>query len=96
MTERSSSPSGTPNAGPVSESIEQRLDRLERESVQRQRELRELAGQLPAALSRRRLLIAAVGDIRRAPNKAELVQRGARKVGRAPASLVRRLGSRRS
>jgi len=69
-------------------SAEARLDELQRESERRRAELREIAAQLPAAMSRRAILRSIVVDIRCAPNKGVIVKRAVRKLGRA----VRKLG----
>jgi hypothetical protein len=64
--------------------IEERLDELQRESELRRRELREIAAQLPAGLSRRALLRSMAADFWHAPGKLDVVSRAARKAGRAP------------
>lgn len=74
--------------------IEARLDALERASDARRAELRRVLDDLPAALSRRALVIAAVDDLRSAPNKGAIVMRGLRKIGRIPGSMWRRANSR--
>lgn len=72
-------------------SVQARLDELQRESERRRVELREIAAQLPAAMSRRAILRSVAADIRRAPNKGEIVKRGLRKLGRAPRKAARTL-----
>ncbi len=72
----------------------ERLSELEAQSDARRRELRALAEQVPAAISRRALLRAAVADLRDAPNKGEIASRGARKLGRAPIAAARRVRDR--
>ena len=73
----------------MSGSIEERLDELQRESEQRRQELREIAAELPAALSRRQLLRAIVVDIRRAPARGSIASRAVTKAARAPGQLYR-------
>lgn len=70
-------------------SVEELLDDLQRESDQRRVELREIAAQLPAAMSRRAVLRSVVVDIRRAPNKGDIVTRAVRKLGRGFRKLGR-------
>lgn len=74
--------------------IEQRLSALEQASDERRAELRRLAAAVPAALSRRALVAGLVDDLRHAPNRGEIARRGARKLLRAPAALLRRLTRR--
>ena len=71
--------------------IEDRLTALEQASHERRAELRRLAAQLPAAVSRRALLVEAARDLRRAPNKTDIARRGLAKLTRLPAALVRRI-----
>ena len=89
-SDRSIASEGTPVG-----TVEERLTALERASDERRRELRELATQLPAAVSRRALLEGAARDLRSAPNKADIAKRGARKILRTPIAAARRLASRR-
>lgn len=70
----------TPMSDPT---VEQRLAELEAASDARRSELRSVLDELPAALSRRSLVRAAAADLRRAPGKADVVRRGAKKVGRS-------------
>ncbi len=72
------------------------LDRLRAEANARRDELRQIAADLPAAMSRRALLRALVGDVRRAPNKGEIVKRGLAKLGRAPRRALRRISRPRA
>jgi hypothetical protein len=69
--------------------IDERLTALEAASDQRRGELRAVLDQLPAALSRRALVVSAAKDLRHAPNKSHIVGRGLRKLGRAPGSALR-------
>lgn len=68
-----------------------RLDELEAESNARRDELRAIAAQLPATISRRALLRTVVDDIRRSPNKGEIVRRAVSRIGRAPLHAAKRL-----
>lgn len=74
-----------------SESMSAILDDLQRESDRRRAELRDIAAQLPATMSRTALLRAAVSSVYRAPNKPEMFGRAARKLARAPRALARRV-----
>lgn len=65
-------------------SVEQQLDRLQRQSEERRQELREIAAQLPATMSRRAITRSVAADLRRAPNKGDIVTRAVRKLARAP------------
>jgi ribosomal protein S12 len=76
--------------------IDERLTGLEAASDQRRAELRAVLDQLPAAVSRRALVVSAAKDLRHAPNKSSIVCRALRKLGRAPGSAVRRLRTRLS
>lgn len=75
-------------------SFDERLRALEVESDRRTDELKSLAAEVPAAMSRRSLLASAGADLRNAPNKGEIVVRGGRKLLRLPRALVRRLTRR--
>jgi hypothetical protein len=70
--------------------VEARLAALERASEERRAELRAVLDDLPAALSRRALVAAAITDARAAPDKGAIVSRGLRKLGRIPAAVWRR------
>lgn len=76
------------------EEVEARLVALEQESDRRRAAIRERLDDLPAALSRRALVSAAVTDLRAAPDKGAIVNRGLRKIGRIPGALWRRIRSR--
>jgi hypothetical protein len=76
---------------PELEGVYAELARLEAESEARRNELRAIAAQLPAALSRRALLRSMATDLRTAPNKPEIAWRLVRKLVRAPRAAVRRL-----
>jgi hypothetical protein len=75
-------------------SFDERLRALEVESDRRTDELKSLAAEVPAAMSRRSLVASVVADLRNAPNKGEIVVRGGRKLLRLPGALVRRLTRR--
>lgn len=66
------------------------LDRLQAESTARAEELRAIAEQLPATMSRRALLRAFVADVRDSPNKRAIVSRAASKIARAPVHAAKR------
>jgi hypothetical protein len=72
-------------------SVEEQLDALQRASEERRAELREIAAQLPEALSRRSILRKIAGDIRHAPDKGDIAGRGVRKVGRSAGQAMRSL-----
>ena len=74
--------------------VEARLRALELESDERRAALRGQLDDLPAALSRRALVSAAVGDLRAAPDKGAIVIRGLRKIGRIPGAVWRRIRDR--
>jgi hypothetical protein len=65
------------------------LDRLQAESEARRAELREIAAQLPATVSRTALLRSMAVDLRHAPDKGMIARRGLRKIGRVPRRLAR-------
>lgn len=67
------------------------LDRLDAESNARRAELREIAGQLPATMSRRALISTLVADLRDAPNKGAIARRAVGKLVRAPLHLAKRI-----
>lgn len=62
--------------------VRRRLAELEAASDRRRREMRAVLDDVPAALSRRRLVSAAVVDLKDAPNKLDGIRRGVRKLGR--------------
>ena len=74
--------------------VVERLDALERASDERRAELRAVLDDLPAALSRRALVTAAIADARTAPHKGAIVGRGLRKLGRIPGAAWRRARAR--
>lgn len=70
--------------------IDERLTALEVASDQRRAELRALLDGLPAAVSRRALVMSAAKDLRHAPNKRGIAGRALRKLGRVPGAALRR------
>lgn len=66
------------------------LDELEAEANARRTELRAIAAQLPAVMSRRALGRAVLVDLRRSPNKGAIARRGVSKVVRAPLHAAKR------
>lgn len=76
-----------------SDDIEARLDELQRESQERRAALRELAADLPAATSRRTVVVAMWRSVVEAPDKGLVAKRVALKILRTPADLVRSLRS---
>jgi cell division septum initiation protein DivIVA len=78
---------------------EQAIAELRESSAARRAEVRSLAEQLPAAVSRRVILRSMVADVVRHPDKVGAVQRALHKLGRAPRKAARvalRLLRRRS
>jgi hypothetical protein len=71
--------------------VEARLVALERASDERRAELRSQLDRLPHAVSRRSVMTSMLGDLRAAPDKPQIVQRGLRKVMRIPRALIRRV-----
>lgn len=70
-------------------SFDERLRALEVASDQRSAELKSLAAEFPAAISRRSLLANVATDLYNAPNKGDMVARGVRKLLRLPRALIR-------
>ena len=75
-------------------SVAERLAALEQASDERRAELRGVLDQLPHAVSRRALVVAAAQDVRSAPGKSQIAIRAVKKIGRIPGALVRRVGAR--
>jgi hypothetical protein len=71
------------------EAAEQALDELRTEALARRAEVRAMAESLPSALSRRSVLRAMVSDALHHPDKAGVMKRAVRKVGRIPRKLAR-------
>ncbi|MGK0276907.1 MAG: hypothetical protein ACI9N0_003306 [Ilumatobacter sp.] len=74
--------------------VEQQLNDLQQASRERQAELREIAAQLPAEMSRRQLVKQMAISLRTAPDRVTVIKRTASKIGRAPADLVRAVRKR--
>jgi hypothetical protein len=72
-------------------SVEEQLDALQRASEDRRAELREIAAELPEALSRRAILRKIAGDIRHTPEKGDIAGRAGRKAGRTIRQVGRSL-----
>ena len=69
------------------------IEELQRESRERQAELKSIADGLPAVTSRRTVIRAMVVSIGDAPDRLEVVRRTLAKLARIPADLVRALRS---
>jgi hypothetical protein len=67
---------------PATSTVIEQLDSLQRASEERRAELREIAAQLPDAMSRRAILRAIARDFRHAPDKGHIAGRAIRKLGR--------------
>jgi septal ring factor EnvC (AmiA/AmiB activator) len=71
------------------ELAETAIAQLREEALARRAEVRAMAEALPAEISRRTLLRTMVTEAVHHPDKAGVVRRGVRKIGRAPAKAVR-------
>jgi hypothetical protein len=71
--------------------ILRQLDELEAESNARREDLKEIAAQLPATISRRALVKAVVDDFRYSPQKKAIAKRGLYKITRWPLNAAKRL-----
>jgi hypothetical protein len=67
----------------------QQIDVLRAEALQRRAEVRSLAEALPTAISRHALVMGMLRDVRHHPDKAGVLGRAVRKLGRAPRKAVR-------
>ena len=85
--EHSSDPERTVTA----RDVEAELDELHAESAERAAELRRIAANVPAVMSRRTVLVAMLGDLRRAPDRWTVLRRVVSKVGRLPAEMLRKV-----
>lgn len=74
--------------------VDEALEVLRSEALERRAAVRELAESLPTAMSRRALLVQMGRDVRHHPDKIGVVRRGIAKLGRAPAKLGRLLRDR--
>jgi hypothetical protein len=68
---------------------EQQIDTLRAEALQRRAEIRSMAEALPTAMSRHALVTGMLRDVRHHPDKAGVIGRAVRKLGRAPRKAVR-------
>jgi chromosome segregation ATPase len=73
------------------ESAEQALAALKIEAQERRAEVRSLAADLPAAMSRRAVVAGLLRDVVHHPDKPGVVKRAIAKLGRAPRKLARML-----
>lgn len=64
---------------------------IEAESNARREELRRIAAELPATVSRRALVRAMAADLRNSPNKGAIVRRGFAKLLHAPLHAAKRV-----
>jgi hypothetical protein len=71
------------------EAAEAVIGELRAESLQRRAEVRAMAEALPTAMSRHALVKGMLHDLRHHPDKGGVLQRGLRKLGRAPRKAVR-------
>ena len=83
--------SATMSSVPSDTDVLRQLEQLEAESNARREELRQIAAELPATVSRRALMRAMVADFRSSPNKGAVARRGMSKVLRAPLHAAKRL-----
>lgn len=73
---------------------QEQIDVLRAEAIERRAEVRSLAEALPTAMSRHALVTGMLHDVRHHPDKAGVVRRGIRKLGRAPRKAARLLKQR--
>lgn len=73
---------------------QEQIDVLRAEALERRAEVRSLAEALPTAMSRHALVTGMLHDVRHHPDKAGVVRRGIRKLGRAPRKVARLLKQR--
>lgn len=59
------------------------------EAIERRAEVRALAEALPTAMSRHALVMGMLRDVRHHPDKAGVLRRAVRKLGRAPGKAIR-------
>ena len=76
---------------PADADVLRQLELIEAESNVRREELRRIAAELPATVSRRALVRAMVADFRDSPNKGAIVRRGFSKVLHAPLHAAKRV-----
>ena len=83
--------SRTMSQEPSDADVLSQLALIEAESNVRREELRRIAAELPATVSRRALVRAMVADFRRSRNKRAIVRRGVSKVLHAPLHAAKRV-----
>jgi chromosome segregation ATPase len=71
--------------------VEQVLGELKAEALARRAEVRALAEELPAAMSRRAVVAGLLRDLVHHPDKPGVMRRAIAKLGRAPRKLARML-----
>ncbi len=74
--------------------VDEQLDELQRESLARREELRQIAAALPEATSRRALVRSMFRSVAAAPNKPTVAKRVVVKILRSPVDLFRRSRTR--
>lgn len=72
----------------------EQIDVLRSEALARRAEVRSLAEALPTAMSRHALVMGMLHDVRHHPDKAGVLRRAVRKLGRAPRKAARLLRQR--
>lgn len=83
--------SRTMSHDPSDADVLRQLALIEAESNVRREELRRIAAELPATVSRRALVRSMVADLRHSPNKGAIVRRGTSKVLHAPLHAAKRV-----
>ena len=72
------------------DAVMEQIDELRAASREREAVLRDIAAQLPAAVSRRAVLTAMVKDLRSVPDRGSVAKRVVAKILRTPAELIAR------
>ena len=83
--------SRTMSPDPSDDDVLAQLALIEAESNARREELRRIAAELPATVSRRALVRAMVNDVRTSPNKGAIVRRSISKLLHAPLHAAKRV-----
>ena len=83
--------SRTMSPDPSDDDVLAQLALIEAESNARRDELRRIAAELPATVSRRALVRAMVNDVRTSPNKGAIVRRSISKLLHAPLHAAKRV-----
>ena len=83
--------SRTMSPDPSDDDVLAQLALIEAESNARREELRRIAAELPATVSRRALVRAMVNDFRTSPNKGAIVRRSISKLLHAPLHAAKRV-----